>query len=80
MLLQAEHRTASRMTNRFDAGETMDIHLWSSGRAPENSYTVEFKLFNNRDQVVSFGAANPVTLLAHISRKTFPQRRLLARW
>ena len=38
----------------------MEIHLWSSGRAPENSYTVEFKLLDSDDQVISFGAANPV--------------------
>jgi homopolymeric O-antigen transport system ATP-binding protein len=45
---------------RFDAGDVIDIHLWSSGRAPENSYTVEFKLLNDDDEVISFGAANPV--------------------
>src|SRR5580765_8035834 len=48
------------ITRNFDAGETMTIHLWASGRAPENSYTVEFKLFNSQDQIISFGAANPV--------------------
>jgi homopolymeric O-antigen transport system ATP-binding protein len=47
-------------TSRFDAGETMEIHLWASGPAPENSYTVEFKLLDDDDQVISFGAANPV--------------------
>ena len=49
----------ARSRAHFDAGEVMEIHLWSSGRAPENSYTVEFKLFNSDDQVISFGAANP---------------------
>ena len=44
----------------FDAGEVMDIHLWSSGPAPENSFTAEFKLFNDDDEIVSFGSANPV--------------------
>ena len=38
----------------------MEIHLWASGKAPENSYTVEFKLLNSDDEVISFGAANPV--------------------
>jgi lipopolysaccharide transport system ATP-binding protein len=52
--------TAGAITREFDAGETMEIHLWSSGRAPENSYTAEFKLFNDRDELVSFGSANPV--------------------
>ena len=51
---------AGAVTRQFDAGETMEIHLWSSGRAPENSYTAEFKLFNDRDELVSFGSANPV--------------------
>jgi lipopolysaccharide transport system ATP-binding protein len=51
---------AGVVTNRFDAGDVMTIHLWASGPAPDNSYTVEFKLFNDQDEVISFGAANPV--------------------
>jgi lipopolysaccharide transport system ATP-binding protein len=51
---------AGAVTSRFDAGETIEIHLWASGPAPENSYTVEFKLLNDDDHVISFGAANPV--------------------
>jgi len=60
-LRRVELRNAAGAIARdFDAGEVMEIHLWSSGRAPENSYTVEFKLLNGDDQVISFGAANPV--------------------
>ena len=60
-LRRVELRNAAGAIARdFDAGEIMEIHLWSSGRAPENSYTVEFKLLNSDDQVISFGAANPV--------------------
>jgi lipopolysaccharide transport system ATP-binding protein len=51
---------AGAMTGHFDAGDLMEIHLWSSGRAPENSFTAEFKLFNSDDEMVSFGSANPV--------------------
>jgi lipopolysaccharide transport system ATP-binding protein len=51
---------AGELSGQFDAGEVMDIHLWASGPAPENSFTVEFKLFNDHDEVVSFGSANPV--------------------
>jgi hypothetical protein len=51
---------AGAASGLFDAGDMMEIHLWSSGRAPENSYTVEFKLLNSDDQVISFGAANPM--------------------
>jgi len=61
-LRRVELRDSSgRVTGGFDAGDTMEIHLWSSGRAPSDSYTVEFKLLNSEDRVVSFGAANPVT-------------------
>jgi lipopolysaccharide transport system ATP-binding protein len=51
---------AGAITRQFDAGDVLAIHLWSSGRAPENSYTVEFKLFNSDDRIISFGSANPV--------------------
>ncbi len=51
---------AGQIARHFDAGDMMEIHLWSSARAPENSYTVEFKLLNDEDQIVSFGSANPV--------------------
>ncbi|HKB11809.1 MAG TPA: polysaccharide ABC transporter ATP-binding protein [Vicinamibacterales bacterium] len=60
-LRRVELRNSSgQVTSRFDAGEVMEIHLWASGRAPENSYGVEFKLLNDDDEVISFGAANPV--------------------
>jgi lipopolysaccharide transport system ATP-binding protein len=48
------------VTPHFDVGDTMDIHLWSSGPAPQNSYTVEFKLYSSQDSLISFGTANPV--------------------
>jgi lipopolysaccharide transport system ATP-binding protein len=48
------------VTAAFDAGEMMEIHLWASGRAAENSFGVEFKLVNEDGQVISYGAANPV--------------------
>ncbi len=51
---------AGTVTRSFDAGDVMDIHLWSSGRAPENSFTAEFKLLNDDDEVISFGTANPM--------------------
>jgi homopolymeric O-antigen transport system ATP-binding protein len=60
-LRRVELRNATgAVTRDFDAGDTMEIHLWSGGRAPENSFTAEFKLFNDRDELVSFGSANPV--------------------
>jgi lipopolysaccharide transport system ATP-binding protein len=51
---------AGAVTGHFDAGEVMEIHLWSSGAAPENSFTVEFMLFNDEAENISFGSANPV--------------------
>jgi lipopolysaccharide transport system ATP-binding protein len=60
-LRRVELRTAAGIPSGvFDAGEVMEIHLWSSGPAPENSFTAEFKLFNNDDRIISFGSANPV--------------------
>src|SRR5262249_19125188 len=58
-LRRVELRGASGApTTEFEAGDVMEIHLWASGRAPEDSYTVEFKLHNRDGAVVSFGAAN----------------------
>ena len=51
---------AGAIARTFDAGEIMEIHLWSSGRAPDNSYAVEFKLHDSEGDVISFGAANPI--------------------
>ena len=51
---------ADAVSRHFDAGDVVEIHLWSSGRAPSDSYTVEFKLLNDTDQIISFGSANPV--------------------
>jgi lipopolysaccharide transport system ATP-binding protein len=60
-LRRVELRNASgTVTRQFDAGDVMEIHLWSSGRAPENSFTAEFRLFNDDDEAISFGSANPV--------------------
>jgi lipopolysaccharide transport system ATP-binding protein len=60
-LRRVELRTQTGAVSRhFDAGDVMDIHLWSSDRAPADSYTVEFKLLNGADETVSFGSANPV--------------------
>jgi lipopolysaccharide transport system ATP-binding protein len=60
-LCRVELRTESgTVTRRFDAGDVMEIHLWASGRAPENSFTAEFKLLDEADEVISFGTANPM--------------------
>jgi lipopolysaccharide transport system ATP-binding protein len=60
-LRRVELRNASgAVTGSFDAGEVMEIHLWSSGRAPADSFTAEFKLLNDADELISFGSANPV--------------------
>jgi lipopolysaccharide transport system ATP-binding protein len=53
--------SAGCLASSFEAGQTMEVHLWSNGRAPSDSYTVEFKLLNSEDRIISFGAANPVT-------------------
>jgi len=60
-LCRVELRSQSgAVTRRFDAGDIMEIHLWASGRAPDNSFTAEFKLLDDSDDVISFGTANPM--------------------
>jgi lipopolysaccharide transport system ATP-binding protein len=60
-LRRVELRNAcGAITRSFDAGDIMEIHLWSSGRAPADSFTAEFKLLNDSDELISFGCANPV--------------------
>jgi lipopolysaccharide transport system ATP-binding protein len=60
-LRRVELRNAKgAITRSFDGGDVLEIHLWSSGRAPADSFTVEFKLLNDSDELISFGAANPV--------------------
>jgi lipopolysaccharide transport system ATP-binding protein len=60
-LRRVELRNArGAITRSFDAGDVLEIHLWSSERAPADSFTVEFKLLNDSDELISFGAANPV--------------------
>jgi homopolymeric O-antigen transport system ATP-binding protein len=51
---------AGTTTRRFDAGDVIEIHLWASGRAPADSFTAEFKLLNDAEELISFGSANPV--------------------
>jgi len=53
-------RADGTITRRFDAGDVMEIHLWSSGQAPADSFTAEFKLLNDAEELISFGSANPV--------------------
>jgi lipopolysaccharide transport system ATP-binding protein len=60
-LSRVELRNASgAVTREFDAGDTMEIHLWASSQAPENSFTAEFRLLNDDDEPISFGSANPI--------------------
>jgi lipopolysaccharide transport system ATP-binding protein len=60
-LCRVELRNQSgEVTRRFDAGDVMEIHLFASDRAPDNSFTAEFKLLDDADDVISFGTANPM--------------------
>jgi homopolymeric O-antigen transport system ATP-binding protein len=61
-LRRAELRNGSgEPSGAFRAGDTMEIHLWSSDRAPERSFTVEFRLRNQDGTLISYGAANPLS-------------------
>jgi lipopolysaccharide transport system ATP-binding protein len=47
-------------STEFQAGDTIEIHLWASEKPPADSFTIEFYLFNEKGDRISFGAANPV--------------------
>ena len=48
------------LRKEYEAGESMEIHLFADREAPADSFTVEFLLFNEHGNRISFGAANPV--------------------
>lgn len=52
--------SSNKPCNNFEAGDDMFINLWTNGPAPQDSFTIEFKLRNERGNVISFGSANPV--------------------
>lgn len=52
--------SSGELRSNFQAGEIMEIHLWSNGFAPQDSFTVEFILYNQDFRKISFGCANPV--------------------
>jgi len=59
--IRVELRNASGTPSaRYAAGDMMEIHLWANGPAPADAFTVEFKLHNERGQIISWGAANPI--------------------
>ena len=48
------------LRHAYEAGENVELHLFTSGPAPQGSFTVEFILYNAQGNRISFGAANPV--------------------
>jgi lipopolysaccharide transport system ATP-binding protein len=44
----------------FEAGDTIELNLWSNGPADQDGYTIEFYILNERGDRISFGAANPI--------------------
>jgi lipopolysaccharide transport system ATP-binding protein len=47
------------LCNAFNAGETLEIHLFANQDAPNDNFTVEMFLLNNSGLAISFGSANP---------------------
>jgi lipopolysaccharide transport system ATP-binding protein len=59
---RVELRDASgNMRAQFQAGELMEVHLFTNQRAPDDSFTVEFRLRDAEGILISYGGANPVT-------------------
>jgi lipopolysaccharide transport system ATP-binding protein len=51
---------AGTITGFYKAGERMHIHFYMSGEAPDDSFTLEYKLYNQEQELISFGSANPI--------------------
>lgn len=58
--VELRNATTGIPTVEFQAGDTMDIHLWTNADAPQDSFTVEYFLSNERGDRISYGSANPV--------------------
>lgn len=59
-LSKIELRKNSKPSFKYNAGDDMEIHLWTNKNAPANSFSVEYKLYNQNGELISFGASNPV--------------------
>lgn len=57
---KVELRKNGKPSVEYEAGDVMEIHLWTNKKASANSYTVEYQLCNGEGAIISFGAANPV--------------------
>jgi lipopolysaccharide transport system ATP-binding protein len=46
--------------NRFETGQSMELHIWSAGEAPYDDFTIGFDLFSDRGEKLTYGTANPI--------------------
>ncbi|QWR76174.1 ABC transporter ATP-binding protein [Candidatus Magnetomonas plexicatena] len=46
--------------NRFETGQTMQLHIWAEGEAPYENFTVGFDLHSEYGDRITFGTANPI--------------------
>lgn len=58
--VELRNSISGQPTSKFDAGDTIEIHLWSNMAAEQDGYTIEFFIKNDRGERISFGAANPI--------------------
>lgn len=49
-----------KVTNLYEAGDDLEIHVWTTGEPPSSNFTIEFNLFNELGSKISFGSANPI--------------------
>ena len=50
-------------TIEFESGDSMEVHLWTNGQAPIDNFTIEYMLLNERGERISWGTANPMSLV-----------------
>ncbi|MBF0464871.1 MAG: ABC transporter ATP-binding protein [Nitrospirae bacterium] len=46
--------------NRFETGQTLELHIWAEGEAPYENFTVGFDLHSEYGDRITFGTANPI--------------------
>ncbi len=46
--------------NRFETGQSMELHIWAEGEPPIDNFTVGFDIFGEGGEKLAYGTANPM--------------------
>jgi lipopolysaccharide transport system ATP-binding protein len=48
------------VSNRFETGQSMELHVWAEGEAPVENFTIGFDLHGEYGERITSGTANPI--------------------